>query len=102
MPVTSPLPSFAPLSRVCESNLFSFPATSWNGWGTAQGTCSVHSWSDGTEDDEGDPPMGRRVNARLGHDEQYYRSSVDAPRFVRRRNSLISSLFRMDDDDDDD
>lgn len=47
-------------------------ATSWNGWGTSQGTCTVHTWNDGVEDDEGDPQMSRRVNAQLRHDERLY------------------------------
>ncbi|KAF1838815.1 WD40 repeat-like protein [Decorospora gaudefroyi] len=50
-------------------------ATSWNGWGTAQGTCTVHSWNDGVEEDEAEPRVGRRVNARLQHDERLYRSA---------------------------
>jgi WD repeat-containing protein 23 len=49
-------------------------ATSWNGWGTAQGTCTVHTWNDGMEEDDAEPKMGRRVNAQLQHDERLYRS----------------------------
>ncbi|KAE8835508.1 hypothetical protein HRS9122_07778 [Pyrenophora teres f. teres] len=48
-------------------------ATSWNGWGTSQGTCTVHTWNDGVEDDEAKPEVGRRVNAQLQHDERLYR-----------------------------
>lgn len=29
------------------------------------GTVSVHSWNDGAEDDEGDPPMASGYNPRL-------------------------------------
>ncbi|KAF2691591.1 WD40 repeat-like protein [Lentithecium fluviatile CBS 122367] len=50
-------------------------ATSWNGWGTSQGTCSVHTWNDGLEDDEAEPKVGRRVDAQLQHDERLYNSS---------------------------
>ncbi|KAF2022172.1 WD40 repeat-like protein [Aaosphaeria arxii CBS 175.79] len=50
-------------------------ATSWNGWGTSQGTCTVHTWNDGLEDDEAEPRMGRRVNPELRHEERLYRSS---------------------------
>ena len=50
-------------------------ATSWNGWGTSQGTCTVHSWNDGVEEDEAEPKIGRRVNAQLQHDERLYRSA---------------------------
>ncbi|OAL56614.1 WD40 repeat-like protein [Pyrenochaeta sp. DS3sAY3a] len=49
-------------------------ATSWNGWGTSQGTCTVHSWNDGLSEDEAEPKIGRRVNAQLQHDERLYRS----------------------------
>lgn len=31
----------------------------------ATGTVSVHSWNDGAEDDEGDPPMSTGYNAVL-------------------------------------
>lgn len=69
-------------------------ATSWNGWDHGLGTCTVHSWNDGHDSDEGEPddpgdkcsngsayltapslgasPMGARVNARLDHDARYY------------------------------
>ncbi|KAL6712471.1 hypothetical protein ACN47E_000348 [Coniothyrium glycines] len=50
-------------------------ATSWNGWGTSQGTCTVHSWNDGMEEDEAEPKIGRRVNAQLQHDERLYRTA---------------------------
>ncbi|OCK83813.1 WD40 repeat-like protein [Lepidopterella palustris CBS 459.81] len=50
-------------------------ATSWNGWGTSQGTCTVHTWNDGMDDDEGEP-MGKRVNAQLEHDDRLYRTST--------------------------
>ncbi|CAN9221617.1 unnamed protein product [Alternaria alternata] len=49
-------------------------ATSWNGWGTSQGTCTVHTWNDGLEEDEAEPKIGRRVNAQLQHDERLYTS----------------------------
>ncbi|KAF2090133.1 WD40 repeat-like protein [Saccharata proteae CBS 121410] len=64
-------------------------ATSWNGWGTSLGTCTVHTWNDDMEDDEGEPPMGQRVNAQLDHDEHLY-GSADSRRgtsiFSRNRN----------------
>ncbi|KIV89378.1 hypothetical protein PV10_08951 [Exophiala mesophila] len=40
-------------------------ATSWNGYGSSTGTVSLHSWTDGAADDDGDPPMGLSYNARL-------------------------------------
>ncbi|KAI9813858.1 MAG: hypothetical protein M1832_006070 [Thelocarpon impressellum] len=47
-------------------------ATSWNGWNTSSGTCSVHSWNDGAADDEGEPAMGTRVDQRLQRDDELY------------------------------
>ncbi|KAL9130717.1 MAG: hypothetical protein Q9217_001154 [Psora testacea] len=44
-------------------------ATSWNGWGMSTGTCTMHSWNDGLEDDEGFPKMGQSVDQRLVPDE---------------------------------
>ncbi|KAF2741556.1 WD40 repeat-like protein [Polyplosphaeria fusca] len=49
-------------------------ATSWNGYGTSQGTCTVHTWNDGMAEDEAEPKMSRRVNAQLQHDERLYRA----------------------------
>jgi len=42
----------------------------------ATGTCTSHVWNDGAEQDESDLGMGRRVNARLEHDTDYYRSAT--------------------------
>lgn len=58
-----------------DATLLTVSATSWNGWGTSQGTCTVHSWNDGVEEDEAEPKIGRRVNAQLQHDERLYRSA---------------------------
>ncbi|KIW24160.1 uncharacterized protein PV07_09891 [Cladophialophora immunda] len=46
-------------------------ATSWNGWGMATGTVSVHSWNDGAEDDEALPAMSSNYNARLDPREDF-------------------------------
>ncbi|OJJ61262.1 hypothetical protein ASPSYDRAFT_146673 [Aspergillus sydowii CBS 593.65] len=32
-------------------------ATSWNGWGSATGTCTIHSWNDGARRDECGPQL---------------------------------------------
>ncbi|KAJ5153246.1 LEC14B protein [Penicillium canariense] len=40
-------------------------ATSWNGWGLSSGTCTMHSWNDGADKDEGDPPIGRSYDHKL-------------------------------------
>ncbi len=60
-------------------------ATSWNGWGTSQGTCTVHTWNDGLEEDEAEPKMGRRVNAELQHDDRLYPTEA---RTSRQRNDV--------------
>ncbi|KAF2674550.1 WD40 repeat-like protein [Microthyrium microscopicum] len=43
-------------------------ATAWNGWGSSMGTCTVHSWNDGLEEDEGFDQKGRRVDPQLNPD----------------------------------
>ncbi|KAI9740957.1 MAG: hypothetical protein M1818_004563 [Claussenomyces sp. TS43310] len=53
-------------------------ASSWNGYGMATGTVSVHSWNDGAENDETES-MGLRVNGRLQRDESLYTLQ---PRYV--------------------
>lgn len=58
-------------------------ATSWNGWGMSTGTCTVHSWNDGAEDDEGNPRMGLRVDQKLEQDDGFY----DDTRPQGRRNA---------------
>jgi WD repeat-containing protein 23 len=55
---------------VCVLTSFCQIATSWNGWGTSLGTCSVHSWNDGLDEDEGLPPMGMKYKAKLEPDEE--------------------------------
>ncbi|KAK7731379.1 hypothetical protein SLS57_001318 [Botryosphaeria dothidea] len=74
-------------------------ATSWNGWGTSLGTCTVHTWNDGMEEDEGEPAMGQRVNAQLEHDPELYGSTEGS----RRGTSIFSRRMRtrrVDPDDD--
>ncbi|TID17157.1 wd repeat protein [Venturia nashicola] len=64
-------------------------ATSWNGYGSSLGTCSVHSWSDGAdEDDEGMPRKEHRVDARLVPERVWEPSDNDdgiGPRWFGRR-----------------
>ena len=40
-------------------------ASSWNGWGMATGTVSLHSWNDSGDSDEALPPTASNYNARL-------------------------------------
>lgn len=56
-------------------------ASAWNGYGASTGTCSVHSWNDGGDDDEAEPKMGLRVDPTLHADPSLY---VEAP--PRRSN----------------
>lgn len=76
---------------------FVLVATSWNGWGTSLGTCTVHTWNDGMEEDEGDPAMGQRVNARLEHDPELYGTTEGS----RRGTSIFSRRMRSRRADDD-
>jgi WD repeat-containing protein 23 len=55
-------------------------ATSWNGWNTALGTCTVHSWNDGHDDDEGGPAAGLRVDPELNHNNDLYGLCHPMPR----------------------
>jgi len=72
-------------------------ATSWNGYGKEWGTCTTHTWNDGVDEDEGEPKMGLRVNAKLQRDPTYYGEppllSAAGARRARR-------MYRGDDDDD--
>ncbi|KIN07661.1 hypothetical protein OIDMADRAFT_108451 [Oidiodendron maius Zn] len=58
-------------------------SSAWNGYGMETGTCSIHSWNDGAEDDEAEPKMGLRVNPKLEIDPEFY-AEVPEPRFSRR------------------
>ena len=55
------------------------------------GTCSIHSWNDDNDNDEGEPSMGRRVNQRLEEDEATY---GDVSRSGRTRGNLRRSQVR--------
>ncbi|KAI9757359.1 MAG: Sec61p translocation complex subunit [Chaenotheca gracillima] len=77
-------------------------ATSWNGWGLANGTCSVHSWNDGAEDDEAEPRMGIRVDDKLRHDERLYGETPPRRRGARSGLRPRNRGRPVADDDDDD
>ena len=47
-------------------------ATSWSGYQESAGTCTIHSWNDGAEDDEAEPKMGRRVDQQLQGNDRLY------------------------------
>ena len=52
----------------------------------ATGTVSLHSWNDGNDDDEADPPMGTNYNCRLDVREDYNETRRRGPRGGLRRN----------------
>jgi WD repeat-containing protein 23 len=54
----------------------------------------VHTWNDGLEEDEAEPKIGRRVNAKFQHDEQLYNTAEGRS----RRQHMWYDEF-MDDDD---
>ncbi|KAL3420209.1 WD domain-containing protein [Phlyctema vagabunda] len=62
-------------------------ASAWSGYGMSTGTCTVHSWNDGAEEDEAEPEMGLRVNQKLQHDPHLYEDDNRAPThpLIRRR-----------------
>ncbi|KAJ6157535.1 hypothetical protein N7470_005127 [Penicillium chermesinum] len=78
-------------------------ATSWNGWGLSSGTCTVHSWNDGAEKDEGEPPIGKSYDDKLRHlpDFDEYRQNAPAPRTRRGlRSRPVRRLFENGDADE--
>ena len=73
-------------------------ASSWNGYGMNKGTCTVHSWNDGAEDDEAEPKMGLRVNEKLEVDPEFYESDTRPAASTRaaRRRTLRAQLLGDD------
>ena len=53
------------------------------------GTCTLHSWNDGAEEDEAEPKMGLRVNQKLEQDPALYaQPEVRRPRVPRGLRNL--------------
>lgn len=50
------------------------------------GTCSVHSWNDGAEEDEAEPKMGLRVNQKLEVDPGLYPGQQERRYGLRHRH----------------
>jgi len=69
-----------------------FAATSWNGWGTSLGTCTIHSWNDGLEDDESDTKLGKRVSAQLVPEPDELEEDRDW--YSRTMREMRSAAFR--------
>ena len=85
--------------RRVELTSFIFVATSWNGWGMATGTVTLHSWNDGNDDDEADPPMGTNYNGRLDVREDYNETRRRGPGGGLRSNPVRRQRLGVDDDD---
>ena len=64
------------------------------------GTCTVHSWNDGAEEDEAEPKMGLRVNQKLEVDPSFY-ASPQSERPVRRSLRTLRGSRAMPPDADD-
>jgi WD repeat-containing protein 23 len=64
-------------------------ASAWNGYGMTTGTCTVHSWNDGAEDDEG--AMGLRVDQKLNAEPDFYRAPSPEEAFIRRRRTILTT-----------
>ncbi|KAJ5930454.1 hypothetical protein N7466_005947 [Penicillium verhagenii] len=75
-------------------------ATSWNGWGLSSGTCTVHSWNDGAEKDEGEPPIGQSYDDKLRNMPEFnhYRENTQAPRARRPLRSRPLRRMRVEDE----
>ncbi|PGH12149.1 hypothetical protein AJ79_04443 [Helicocarpus griseus UAMH5409] len=75
-------------------------ATSWNGSNMSTGTCSVHSWSDGTDVDEGDPPAGQSYNSKLEPLQFNARPADQGGRFLGNalRGGRLTAFMAMDED----
>lgn len=75
-------------------------ASALNGYGSSTGTCTVHSWNDGAEEDEAEPKMGLRVNQKLEVDPALYASAPER-RSTRLRGfrELRAAFFTEDDDE---
>lgn len=70
-------------------------ATSWNGYGATLGTCTVHSWNDGIDEDEGEPSVGNRVDSELNRSSIFYGGTDDSRPRPRRSRRVAA-----DDEDD--
>ena len=64
------------------------------------GTCTVHSWNDGAEEDEAEPKMGLRVNQKLEVDSTLYASPA-SEQPTRRRARVLRGLRALVPEDDD-
>ncbi|KAG9688657.1 WD40 repeat-like protein, partial [Aureobasidium melanogenum] len=76
-------------------------ATSWNGWDHGLGTCTVHTWNDGNDSDEGEPKMGARLNPQLEQDSRYYEgTTASTGRTTSSRRTRFMTRAQMARDDE--
>ena len=68
------------------------------------GTCTIHSWNDGADDDESDMKMGRRVDHKLEQDPAFYntRTRIGSRSTLSRLRRLVGGEDDDDDEDDND
>lgn len=83
-------PYLLSLFSSCSLPLTSITATSWNGYGMSTGTVTLHSWADGAEQDDAEPPMGTNYNSRLDHRPDFDRGAREARDAAARRGGLRS------------
>ncbi|KAJ5623095.1 hypothetical protein N7490_011700, partial [Penicillium lividum] len=73
-------------------------ATSWNGWGLSSGTCTIHSWNDGADKDEGEPPIGQSYDDKLRSVPEFNRFRKTHIQETRRMRHLRSMPVRFEED----
>lgn len=64
------------------------------------GTCTVHSWNDGAEEDEAEPKMGLRVNQKLEVDPSLYGPTESERRYPSRLSRLRGLRAYVANDDE--
>jgi WD repeat-containing protein 23 len=75
-------------------------ASAFNGYGSSTGTCTVHSWNDGVDEDEAEPKMGLRVNQKLKVDPALYAAAPERrPTRLRGLRELRAAIFTEGDDE---
>ena len=68
----------------------------------SSGTCTIHSWNDGADDDEAEPRMGKRVDEKLRLEMRFYNKSPKNTRTgLGRREGLRSQRVPATNNDDD-
>lgn len=68
----------------------------------ATGTCTVHSWNDGAEEDEGQPLMGMSYDGKLEFVDAYNNQRTRGASGTLRSRIVRPRRQGFQDDDDDD